>query len=333
VGLVSPREAPQQSRLGEFLESYIAGRTDVKPRTRINLEAAQRRLLEYFGADRPLAEITAADATDWEIRLKARHARGTIGRTIKRAKQFFQAAIDGERIGKNPFAKIKPPSQVNEAGKFFVTLEAASKVLAACPDAEWRLLFALSRFGSLRCPSEHLALTWPDVDWERDRFRVVSSKKEHLEGGGVRWVPIFPELRPYLEEAFELTPEGSAYVIRRYRDSNANLRTQLNRIIRRAGLEPWPKLFQNLRATRETEMTEAYPLYVVCAWIGNTAVIAQKHYLQVTDDYFTLAAQTDSAPNSAPNAKTAQNTAQHRTRTERKNPGFYGVFCEFPWIF
>jgi hypothetical protein len=90
--------------------------------------------------------------------LKARYAKGTIGRTIKRAKQFFQAAVDRELIGKSPFAKIKAPGQANEARKFFVTREAAYKVLEACPDAEWRLLFALSRFGGLRCPSEHLAL-------------------------------------------------------------------------------------------------------------------------------------------------------------------------------
>jgi integrase len=254
VGFVDfrkPSGARGQTVLGEFLECYIAGRTDVKPRTRINLDLARRRLLEYFGADKALDQITAGDAKDWAIWLKGRYARGTMGRTIKRAKQFFQAAIDKELISKNPFSKIKAPSQVNEARKFFVNQEAAYKVLEACPDAEWRLLFALSRFGGLRCPSEHLALAWTDVDWERNRFRVTSPKTEHHEGKGERWVPIFPELRPYLEEAFEVAPEGALHVINRYRDRNSNLRTQLNRIIRKAGLEPWPKLFHNLRASRE----------------------------------------------------------------------------------
>ena len=43
AGLVTPRQPPKpvvQALLGEFLESYIAGRTDVAPRTRINLDAA-----------------------------------------------------------------------------------------------------------------------------------------------------------------------------------------------------------------------------------------------------------------------------------------------------
>jgi hypothetical protein len=63
------------------------------------------------------------------------------------------------------------------------------------------------------------------------------------------------------------------------------------KIIARAGLEPWEKLFQNLRATRETELAEIYPMHVVCAWIGNSPAVAAKHYLQVTDAHFAEAAQ------------------------------------------
>ena len=89
-----------------------------------------------------------------------------------------------------------------------------------------------------------------------------------------------------------------------------NLRTQMLKIISRAGLKPWPKLFQNLRATRETELAEKFPIHVVCAWIGNTPRVAKDSYLQVTDDHF---------------AKAAQNPAQHlhespRTESQREKP-------------
>ena len=33
---------------------------------------------------------------------------------------------------------------------------------------------------------------------------VFAPKQEHLPGGGLRTVPLFPELRPYLEEAFDM---------------------------------------------------------------------------------------------------------------------------------
>ena len=108
---------------------------------------------------------------------------------------------------------------------------------------------------------------------------VWSPKTEHHEGKDSRQVPLFPELRPYLEEAWEQAEPGAEYIITRYRDCNANLRTQLNRIIRKAGLKPWPKLFQNLRSSRETELAQDYPIHVACAWIGNTQAVAAKHYL------------------------------------------------------
>lgn len=101
---------------------------------------------------------------------------------------------------------------------------------------------------------------------------------------------MFPELQPYLLKVFS-QPDAGEYVITRYRDNHANLRTQFVRIIRKAGLKPWPKPFQNLRSTRETELAETYPEHVVCAWIGNSVPVARKHYLQVTNEHFELAAK------------------------------------------
>lgn len=328
VGLISRRRARDAATLGAFLDGYINGRTDVKPLTRRHLSDCKRRLVEFFGADKALAEITPADADAFLLFLRERYASGTAGRTVKRAKQFLRNAVRARLIAENPFADVKPPSEVNESRKFFVTREAAYKVLDACPDAEWRLLFALSRFGGLRCPSEHLALTWADVDWEKDRFRVVSSKLEHLDSGGVRWVPIFPELLPYLADAFEQAAEGALHVISRYRDANTNLRTHLCRIIRKAGLEAWPKLFHNLRASRETELAAEFPIHVVCSWIGHAAAIAQKHYLQVTDGDFQKAAKGGAKSGALPAQKAAQSPAgkdyQQLTKMEKapENRGF-----------
>jgi integrase len=105
---------------------------------------------------------------------------------------------------------------LNKAREFFVTRETTGRVIEACPDHEWRLIVALSRYGGLRCPSEHLALRWDAIDWERDRMTVTSPKTEHNEGGERRVVPIFPELLPFLLEASEGAPEGAEYVISRF---------------------------------------------------------------------------------------------------------------------
>lgn len=77
----------------------------------------------------------------------------------------------------------------------------------------------------------------------------------------------------------ELAPEGAEFVVdAKFRKAamgeagwmNANLRTTFEKIVKRAGLQAWPRLFHNLRASRETELVEAYPVQVVTSWLGNT---------------------------------------------------------------
>jgi integrase len=243
-------------------------------------------LVEQFGNDLLMADISAGDADDWRETLLKRLSAATVSREVKRARQFFRAAVRKRLIAENPFADLASPAQVNNSREYFVSPDDAEKVLEACPDGQWRLIIALSRYGGLRCPSEHLSLRWGDVDWERGRMIVRSPKTEHHAGGESRIVPLFPELRPYLESAWDEAEPGTAYVVSRYRDASANLRTQFLRFIRRSGLKPWPRLFHNLRASRQTELTARFPLHVVCEWIGNSAPIADKHYLQVTDAHY-----------------------------------------------
>ena len=146
---------------------------------------------------------------------------------------------------------------------------------------------ALSRYGGLRCPSEHLALTWDDIDLAGGKINVPSPKTAHHAGKESRVIPLFPELRPFLEQANDDAPEGAIHVIASHR--NKNHRTRFEKIIKRAGLTPWPKLFHNLRATRETEPANDFLIHVVCGWIGNSTTVAMKHYLQITDEHFSKA--------------------------------------------
>lgn len=301
VGLADVRQRAASSavKLAPFCDGYIAGRTGLKPSTMTGLKQTRADLVAHFGADRDIRSITEGDAEDFQQWLAGgrgtgvKKAANTVRRRCGRSKQFFGYAVRKKLITSNPFDsdKIKCSVRENRAREFFVTREMAQKVIDACPDNQWRLLFVLSRFGGLRCPSEHLALKWGDVTWGDDDGSILvhSSKTEHIEGKETRLVPLFPEIRPYLQAVYDEAEEGTEYVITRYRDKNANLRTQLNRIIRKAGLSPWPKLFHNLRGTRETELAGVYPLAEVCEWIGNSVDVARKHYLQATDAQFKAA--------------------------------------------
>ena len=137
----------------------------------------------------------------------------------------------------------------------------------------------------MRCPSEVLRLTWSDIDFANNRFTVHASKTEHHADSGIRIVPMFPELRPLFQDTFDHAKEGDIYCITRYRDKSINLRTSMNKIIKQAGLELWPKTFQNCRSTRETELFKMTGgnIKAVCSWIGNTPAVAMQHYAQVTE--------------------------------------------------
>ncbi|MCE5276979.1 MAG: tyrosine-type recombinase/integrase [Planctomycetaceae bacterium] len=298
LDLLEPRERRTCPALGEWLQSYIDGRGDVKESTGTVYGHTKRCLINFFGEGRRLDTITPGDADAFRVHLATSDdetdrealADNTVRRRMGIAKQFFRAAQRKRLIGDNPFDGQATVVRENAKRFYYVTETEAQAVLAACPDAQWKLIFALARYGGLRCPSEVLKLKWVDIDWEHDRFTVHSDKTEHHADGGIRQVPIFPEILPHLRDVFEQAAEGTEYVITRYRDPKQNLRTQLTKIIKRAGVTPWGKLFQNLRSTRETELAETYPVQTVCRWIGNTPKIAMRHYLQTTEEHWTRAA-------------------------------------------
>ena len=240
--------------------------------------------------------------------------RPTTDSTIRKrcgfAKQFFAFAVKRELLPRNPFDDLKSSAVTNPRRQRFVTQAEIQQVIEATVDIEWQLIFALARFGGLRVPSEIEALQWQDIDWANGRLVVWSRKTEHHAGGESRTVPIFAELRPYLEAAFDSAADGDIYVIERHRQSAKNWRTHACRLIRRAGLAPWPKLFVNLRVSRATELAERFPAHVATAWMGHTQQIAEQHYWTTTQEHFDRAATESTA---------VQNPVQQPAVLPRKN--------------
>ncbi|MBK9121481.1 MAG: tyrosine-type recombinase/integrase [Phycisphaerales bacterium] len=219
-------------------------------------------------------------------------AEATARKTVQIGKQLFRAALRKRLVSVNPFADLSGGVIANRTKDRFVTPAETVKLLEACPDTQWRAIVALTRFGGLRCPSEVLALKWEDIDFAASKMMVHSPKTEHHAGKAFRLVPLFPELLPILEDLHELAEPGTVHVVTRYREATQNLRTTFLKIIKRAGLTPWAKLFQNLRSSRETELAERFPVHVAAAWIGNSTLVAARHYLQVTDAHFGAAVET-----------------------------------------
>jgi integrase len=302
VGLVERRERAKVVTLREFLDGFMERRKDVKPATKEIWRQTANNLTNHFGNDRDITSIDEALALDFKQYLVDQLlASTTVAKRLQTVRSFFHDARRRKVIPSNPFAEVSAKSRINLDQRRFVTREETLKLLEACPNHHWRTIVGLSRYGGLRCPSEVLSLRWQDIDWDKGRMTVQSPKTE-CHGKASRVIPIFPQLKPILEEAFEQAADGAVTVVDdRYRRSskgpsgwrNCNLRTTFQKIVSRAGLTPWPKLFHALRSSRETELAADYPIHVVTAWLGNTPTIALRHYLLTTDADFERASRGD----------------------------------------
>jgi integrase len=335
AGLVEPRApvSPESAgvALGLIVERYIKSRSKLKPNTLRNYETTKRLLVDHFGKDRLVRSIHAGHAKDYREWLVSKYAPATVAREIKRARQFFEYAKDCRVIDDNPFAKVKAGSQKNTRRKAFVGRDVIEKVLAACSDNDWRLVLVLARYAGLRIPSELERLTWSDVDWSSQKLTIRVPKKEHLDGHETRIVPIFPEIEPYLRQAFDEAPDGSVYVLPRRFHSEGYVYAGILRAVERASVPTWPKLLVNLRASRETELLLEHPEHVVHAWIGHSKEVADAHYAMVTDEDYRRATATGPGaaaseppaaeqPASGPPIYPAQNPAQSDAVPSRQEP-------------
>jgi len=86
--------------------------------------------------------------------------------------------------------------------------------------------------------------------------------------------------------------------------------------VENAGLVTWPKLFQNLRSSCETEWLDAgMPAHVVANWLGHSVQVQNNSYAQVDDHHFDRFNKF--AEKSWPDfgQKEPRNGAQRKTRT------------------
>jgi integrase len=170
-------------------------------------------------------------------------------------------------------------------------------------------------------PSEVQGLKWSDIAWDVKRITVRSPKTEHHEGKDTRVIPLFKAIEDELLALWSEAEEGAELVFDVRADSN--LRTQLQKILRRAGVKQWPKLWQNLRASGCTDLAKNLPVHVATAIAGHSIQIAQEHYWTVTDvDFDKAIGALPAVPTNVPttDGETSRTESIHEADKE-SNPG------------
>ncbi len=298
AGLITAR--PAALTVAGMLEAY--GRTVVakqKPSTRTVFGTITNDIAGYFKPGTELRSINAADAEEFKYHLQARGlASATVARRLTHARTLFGHAVKLNAIAANPFANVGSITELPKGKRVYVPAADILKVMQHA-DPTWRTILALARFGGLRCPTEVLLMRWEHVNLADGEMTVTSPKTEHHGGKAYRVMPIFGNLRPYLEVAWELAAPGEQFVVGGPRGDgyraaangpkgwvNSNLRTTLGKIIRRAGLKPWPKTFNTLRASCETDLLDAgLNPKAVTDWLGHSLSVAMLHYARIHDGH------------------------------------------------
>jgi integrase len=294
VGLLEA--APATLTLSHLIERFMRART-VKAGTMATYKQCTDSLLLHLGADTPIDKISPADAEEWRAsiakagRVREKKgprslARATVAKRTNIAKAIFSKAKVWKLLASSPFEHIKSGSQSNPDRARYISKDETQKILDACPSIQWRALIGIARYAGQRCPSEIRELKWSDLDWKQKALTVRSPKTAANSNHAVRIVPASSELQPILLELFEAAEECAVEMVPQAHRANVNITHGLRRIIERAGLKPWPRLIQNLRASCATDWAGERPLHEASKWLGHSVIVSAKHYLQPNDLHF-----------------------------------------------
>jgi integrase len=286
--LVQPRV--QEQKLLAHLRAFVLEHgKNLKPGSRQVLNRAVAHAEGFFSEDAVLGSVDLKAALafrDHVASLRGQQpgtsmAAATINKTCRVMSQAFSQAVDLGLLQSNPFASRKIPKNVgsNPERYEYVPREVVLRVMHSCEHAEDRLVIALARFGCLRVPSELRELRWSDIDWE-SRQMILTSPKTSRHGKSKRKVPLFPELFDELRRVFD-AGVTSDYVLPTLR-AHSNVGERVKRAIVAAGIVPWQKVMQNLRASGVEDWLRAdHPMQDVARWCGHTLKVMFEHYSRI----------------------------------------------------
>lgn len=300
------------------LDSFIAEHQEVmKGQVALATLQDQVRALRLFknfiGGAVKLTEIHSRNAEAFiASRLKV-VAVETANKDIRTLKSIFNLAINPRGYlheGQNPFAHIKE-RKTTEKEVRYVPAEDYRKLLNAASDNWWKAVISIAYGSGLR-RNEILHLTWPEIDFENQRIRLVAKRDSQAvvrwetKGRKNRVVPMSEETSNLLAAIQAESPEGHPYVFlsserlkivlkRRKHDKWDERSAMINNISRdfaalchRAGIEEC--VLHDLRRSAITNWAQKLPIQVVQVLAGHSNIsTTRKYYLSVREEDFDTA--------------------------------------------
>jgi integrase len=277
----------------EMWDTFLDKRTFKCESTRRGYLQVRERFFQFpsFKPNELLATLTQDRMRQWKEFLLdcGRFVPATVAGTLDKAKAVFNWAVEQKWITESPLEGVGSGSYRNTEQDRIVTMVEYRKLLAACPNQEWRVIIALARVGGLR-PCEVMTLRWQDIDRENDRFTVYSPKlKGHKRYK--REVPLFPEVLEELDRLRSIPGnEDREFIINRYSNrKSVGLWAPVITIFVRAGIGEIPRPFDNMRMSRSNEIRQQYGTKLESLWIGHTRKTADQYYTVATAEDYAIA--------------------------------------------
>jgi integrase len=273
--------------LNDLIDAFFKTQM-VSTATRATYRQACESLRSHIGGATLLPTITHQKAAAWRLQIAHDVAQATCAKRCNVAKALFRRAVKWGWIRQSPFDGVVSGSQRNAARMHFIPLDVTNRLIDATSDPSWRAIIGLSRLAGLRTPSETAQLEWKHLDLSDPgvpKLHVFAPKT-----GNARVVPVRPALLKLLLELRSEAPSGATKMLPTV-NASTNLRSGFLRILRHAAVSPWPRLFQNMRASCETEWAQTLPGHEVARWLGHSPLVAANHYLMPISTNFVAATQ------------------------------------------
>ena len=267
-------------------------------RTQYKHERHGKRLIEYFGADRPAGTITTTEAQqflhwfstaplDTRGKTPKAYSPATVGREIGNFKSVFGWAVTCGKLSFNPFLVLRGWEAKNQGNHEYVPAEIVNQILESMSSLDsaesrkWKAIIALGRFAGCRGACDLCLLTWDRIRWSC-AGEVGSVTLEGKTKRGT--IPLAPVLEQALSDWFDVAPEGERVFPDLTKDSNVN--TMLKKYARRADvILPDRKPWYNLRKSFCTDLMKTGTDILTYQKIArHSGKVALQHYSTDIED-------------------------------------------------
>jgi integrase len=316
-----PEANPDRLTLDTFLKSYLRRRKqELKPASLELYEGTVKRLVEFFGKDCPLNDVTVERAQDFIFAQKS-IAAGHKGEKLsdwsreqikRHCKTFFAAAVESGYLRSNPF-KVRALKGKKLATRRWYRMPAEEYhvLLESAPSLREKVAYSIFYTAGLRM-HEAFNLTWDCIDFQKNLLYVMNrdATKEippfSIKDFEQRRIPLPSHTIDLLTQLQTEAPEGMPFILlsaERYDRVKAKWqkiqeskspwknRYMINNVLRnfqshvkRAGIKPVGKFtIHTLRKCCGQNWADNLPMNVVKEFMGHSDISTTAEFYNTVD--------------------------------------------------